>query len=683
MLPEAIEMFQELAALPRHVAYLAYWNPKREKFDKVPHDGARKLSTADPTHWGPMLEVAQAATGRGLSGIGLVFTGGIEVAGETLVGFDFDDVVGPIKLLEVLDTYSEISPSRTGKRAFVWLPSEVLAGYRDNTEAHPSGCDHCEIYFGTAARFLTLTFHPDGAVKPIAHLTQDHPAVAELQGLLKRKEDDSEAPAPVITGDGTLIDLEALEPGRNAEDRELIGKLLAGAGQPEINRSDVVHKLLVWLIDSVSPVFSPEDIFATLTQHPALWLYLLDHRNNKPERAMQFANEELARAYKKSTTGKLAALFANPAWKVVDVLEVEEKDPDSPTTPLCESLPDFLADDEPLHWQIEGILAKGKHNALLGHPNAGKTTCALDMKLHLAFGMDFAGHTTVRSREVYLAGEDSGGIRRRIKLWCQQHHKNIKDLDGWFFVIREPVLDDPEQVAKLLMELATIQPDSLTIDTFSANYGGESEDKATEVKKWMKLIRQDFIGRFGCSVLTLHHPPKGSDDIHNWRGSGAAAGDLDNIFGMAKLGDKIRLSLGKHRDAQFDPILWQIETAPIKGTRNNLGKPETSVMATLTEHCNDMAATKICRAIEVFRQRGGKFSREDIANLAGLPKSSVIWQVGRLQIKDGTRARMVIEKDGRLDLTKAGKAAAEWAQIDLEMTERIRAVLGDFDEDSE
>lgn len=530
ILPEAIDTFQELAALPRHVGYLAVWNPKREKWDKIPHDGANKLSTADPTHWRPMLEVAQTATGRGLSGIGLVFTGGIQVDGETLVGFDFDDVTGPVGLIQALDTYSEISPSGTGRRAFVWVESEALAGYQDNTEAHPSGCDHCEIYFGAAARFLTLTFHPDGPVKPIAHLAQGHPAIAELQGLLKRKNAPGEAPAPMIEGTGTVINLDALLAIEGFDPRGDYRKLLDGARQPEFDRHPAVNSLLRKLIDykDQGKPLSQEDIFATLTQKPALWLYLLDHRNNNPVRAMEFANKELATAFNESTTGKLAAVFANPHWKVVDVIE-EVKEPASASTETPDdyympTIGEWMEKPQTARYAVGRHFLKGSINIMYGDSGHCKTTLLAGLAVAKAqavldpdfkwMGMDIYDPRPQR----IIAGEDAVGVTHMVRGYCELWGIDLKALPlrvstcAYDFSLADEVTKIKARI-NTDIEQYGISPD-FTVDTLSCNSGDLEENSATDMRIFLK--RLDEL-RGDASVNIPHH--NGLENKDRERGS--------------------------------------------------------------------------------------------------------------------------------------------------------------------
>lgn len=311
-----------------------------------------------------------------------------------------------------------------------------------------------------------------------------------------------------------------------------------------------------------------------------------------------------------------------------DTCTNDDVDTANTDSPLCESMSSFMADRKPQQVLVDGILYKGDHNAAMGHPNGGKTAGMLDVGLHVALGRKFGKHDVARDRVIYIAGEDPDGIRRRVKLWCLMHSVVAEALDDWFFIIKRPVLDNPIDVARLKTEMETIRPGLMITDTFSANYGGESEDKATDVKKWMKMIREDFVVVFNCCAVTLHHPPKGATDIHNWRGSGMAAGDLDNIFCFRNLGDDHICmdqadGKAKHRTARFDQIIWQTEVAVVGDWLNSLGKAETSVRVTLVEEYKVESTARICRAIRALHEISSKCSNRAIARLAGVPEGSM------------------------------------------------------------
>lgn len=690
MLPEAIDMFMELAALPRHVGYVAVWNPKRKKFDKVPHDGANKLSTTNPAHWGPMLEVAQAATGCGLSGVGLVLTDGIEVDGETLVGFDFDDVSGPIALLEALDTYSEISPSRTGKRAFVWVPSESLAGYRDNTEARPGGCDHCEIYFGAAARFLTLTFHPDGPVKSIAHLTRDHPAITELQGLLKPKEDDSEAPAPFITGDGSVIDLDALLSVEGFDPRGEYRKLLDGAGQPEINRNAVVNSLLRKLIDfkdkSGIP-FSQEDIFATLTQRPVLWLYLLDHRNNNPEKAMQFANTELATAFSQSVTGKLAKMFANPLWKVVDIVE-EVKEPDLDTYQseyYIASFAERRKNRKPNRWQVKGRFRKGTINIIFGASGTYKSTTMTGLGVSIQCLPYWHDSLIENGGEgvLIIAAEDDEGVVDMVEAACIEYGIE-PDKVSVYITHGGYDLTNPEVIKGIKATIAAmpVPLSAIIVDTLNRNCGGLDENSASDMRTF--LNRLDEL-RGDATVYVIHH--NGHGDKKRERGSYAIRCNADSSV-LCEYNEDTKLftmEWEKLRSAPTPkPLTLKPKSIVIRQEADSSGELED-----VTAVCMVMAgeAHRNARVDEFFRKYpelgAGKRrsylwtlmarilnkpgeTQTALAALCGVSQPTIHDTLIALQSRG-----LVTTKDEALQLTKAGVEAMN--ELSLDVTVALKA----------
>lgn len=318
-------IFDDLADMKRWVPYRLKYNPKREKFDKIPHTGAHGLSTALPTDWMVFTNAWEASEGYGLSGVGIVMTGGIELAGWKLIGLDFDDVKFE-KFQRPFDTYAEKSPSGLGVRMFVWVPIPWANRFRDSTVKYPH-CDHCEVYMGTAPRFLTITFN-------VLHETP----IAQLQGAdLKKLEklgllpavDDSPSHTSLPTDPGKLIDLKRHD--LSPEQRHLVD------GTGNIDRSAVLHGLIIKLIDSHELA---NDVLATIAKTPALWAYCMSHRHDDPTRAADFAKEEVSRAYVKSRIGMQQKLIAyNADWD----------DPEKKTKPKTGTLafPEDLLDNAP------------------------------------------------------------------------------------------------------------------------------------------------------------------------------------------------------------------------------------------------------------------------------------------------------------------------------------------------
>jgi hypothetical protein len=441
---------------------------------------------------------------------------------------------------------------------------------------------------------------------------------------------------------------------------------------------------IIKLIDAYTPL---PDILASLCDNAATADYLLDHRNQDPVAAVEFARYEIGRAYEKSMLSKYHRLAQHyPAWADGELL-VDPTKAVSLEKPLCESLPDFLATSKSPVWVLEGILKRGVHIGVLGHPGAGKTAVMLEILLRMALGHMFGKRRTKQVHIVYLAGEDPEGIQLRVLLWCQENKIDPELLREWFSVVRRPVLYDEDQTANLIAELDVLHATSpigvMAVDTFSANFGGENEDKASDVMVWFRMIRQDFIGRFGCSVLTLHHPPKGSLDIFNWCGSSAARRELDNTWGVARVGDSITWSYDKSRGGEFDPIYFKKKTLPLHGRFDNFGNPVTSVIVELAGGPTvDMTEALICIAINTqigIKGQGKKFTHKEIADCCRMNPKTVTKWLGKMKVKTAERGRLVKEgSNGVLSLTDEGQNMAGMEQVDPEAIERARkGVYGD------
>ena len=584
---------------------------------------------------------------------------------------DKDDVLAMLPLVnELPPTLCEASGSHTGGHIFLKVPEDQAAPYWGKRHAKLAGCDHADTFMaGRKAQHLIVTEEWLGTCRTIARLD----SISPLVPLFNPANHKGPAIELEIPEDGTAFDFNL--PWLSEGQRNLV----EGAGQ--IDRSAILHGLLIALLDAGK---KPADLLVSFIHCNPLAEYLLDHRNQDPIKALEFGRYEIGRAYRKSEVGMRARLKGfNDAW--ADGNFVGGDTLGEIIKPLCEPLPDFMADYEQQVWLIEHILELGTHNAMLGHPGAGKTAVTLDMALHIAFGMNLGRFRVKRARVVYIAGEDPKGVKRRIKLWCQKCGKDFAEVKDWFFVIRRPVLDNKDDVERLRAELQTIKPGLMVVDTFSENYGGESEDKATDVKKWFRMIRQDFIAAFGCCVVTLHHPPKGSSDLHNWRGSGAAKGEIDNTFAVALDDDRACMSLGKNRGADFSFLYWDLKKEKVKGELDNFGNEVVSVFASLVDGPTmPNFDALICKTIEVFNKVGRSTSVREIAEFSGVPKSTVDYRLKQLKLKkQGERtARLLADGDG-YRLTKKGTELAAFAMVDRDFGSKVAALLEDARAESE
>jgi hypothetical protein len=519
-----------LFELPRWVPYRLQWNDKREKFDKVPHTGKHGLSTKDPSHWMTYAEAQAVVAGAdGLHGVGLVFTGGIDEGEWRLAGIDADDVDFEAFKLP-FDTYTELSPSGTGLRAFVWVPIAWAAKFRDTPDLEPGDCKHVEIYLGTAPRFLTVTFEAINAA-PIAYLDNLSP------WKLKHYEPDRPLILPESMG-------EVLNIGDYTRERELL-EVATGNCEGE-DRSSRVHKLLWTMFDLGA---SPDDVLATIAANPHLTEYMLDHRHHDGASAMKFAGEEISRAYAKSVPGMVLALKPK-----TDPAAPGDDKPDRYRLPRID---ERVKRPRKPRFAIGRQFLKESTTMIVGDTGAGKTTLAVYTavcKAHALRDPNFLwnGMPIYDPRpQQYIAGEDADGVEDMVIGLCKELDIPLEGLplhvsDGAFdFSL-------PTEVAKLKAACAADfalygkMPD-WTVDTLSRNAGTLEENSATDMR--VLLVRLEELSGDG-STSVLHHTgvdPKAQD---RERGSSVLRKDPTANYTCRKDGELFHLECQTQRGAK-------------------------------------------------------------------------------------------------------------------------------------
>lgn len=308
----APDIFQGLSALP-------IWMPHA---NKIPNNGFGRLSKSVPEHWMTRAEAQQLVAqyqdneilDNRLTGVGMVVVNSTVIDGQRLIIIDADGIVGaytgvyeekvldPVgaadalpafALMNQIPTYWEASPSGTGLHAYALVPDEWAAKYANAGHIAFPGCHHVEIYTGDAPQYATVTGVAVNGL-PISKL--DDAALTLLAGLLKQAEGAKASAVNFNFGNGTAFELESLS-CFNPKHRQLLkGEI------PKGQRSEVVHSLLGALIDAPAR-YAMEDIKASALANAAL----LDYFSKHPD-AAKFASEEITRAYKESTRGRLEEL---------------------------------------------------------------------------------------------------------------------------------------------------------------------------------------------------------------------------------------------------------------------------------------------------------------------------------------------------------------------------------------
>jgi hypothetical protein len=145
-----------LRRLGRWLVWSWVWNAKKNGgkggWDKPPLDPRtrRPVDKTDPKNWLAFEAALRLHQAEGFDGVGIEL-GQVDDSGLTLAGVDLDDVRDPATgqlrpwaewTIRSLDTYAEVSPSRTGVKLLCWgtLPKGRRNGHDRGVEMYDGGC---------------------------------------------------------------------------------------------------------------------------------------------------------------------------------------------------------------------------------------------------------------------------------------------------------------------------------------------------------------------------------------------------------------------------------------------------------------------------------------------------------------------------------------------------------------
>jgi hypothetical protein len=520
---KALESLQAPAAL-RELKQWLIWkfepNPKPGKKDlKVPYyaksgtkrgwmPGVRSKKvgqgSADEL---PLLvtfdEARAAAQERGMTGIGLAM-----VPGQPVTALDFDHcvadgVIDPAVEALIVGTYSEISPSGTGVRAF------VLGDLGDRSDAHPEdGAFGFETY--TTSRFVTFT----GDVTEIAELTGSENTVAEPSQLLLDTCEKRFGPRVI----------RQISVGKS--DKERVG--LTDAQIAEVLKWVAVGDHNRWM--AVGMAIHHE------TEGEGQWLW-----DEWSQLGADYEGPDEIQ-YKWSTIGNYTG-NEKTFWSVLREaqaqgcpVDVDTASPyefedlgDDPKAPKgsefnIRSHSDFAKQVRSVQWIVKQFLPQASLGVLFGESGSGKSFLAYDLSAAVSRGIEWNGRKVTQGRVLYIVAEGVAGFVNRIKAYCHQQAISPDDINVDVISDVTPNLLDKDQVSRLIKAISAQEPYSLiVVDTFAQVTPGANENSGEDMGKALAECRRIHRAS-GAMVLLVHHSGKdASKGARGWSGLRAAA----------------------------------------------------------------------------------------------------------------------------------------------------------------
>ncbi|HGC0880764.1 TPA: AAA family ATPase, partial [Escherichia coli] len=133
---------------------------------------------------------------------------------------------------------------------------------------------------------------------------------------------------------------------------------------------------------------------------------------------------------------------------------------------------------------IKGLIPAESLCSTYGASGSYKSFLAISWSCHVATGMAWGGRRVSKGAVIYIAGEGSMGVKRRVKAWEITHDKVVTDL----CIINAPVFPaSPDYVEQVIRTAGLVKSRTgenvrlIVIDTLARCFGGNDENDSRDM----------------------------------------------------------------------------------------------------------------------------------------------------------------------------------------------------------
>jgi hypothetical protein len=262
---------------------------------------------------------------------------------------------------------------------------------------------------------------------------------------------------------------------------------------------------------------------------------------------------------------------------------------------LIYGVSDFINSAKAPEFIVEKVIQRGQIYSFTAKWGHGKTALGLTWAVHIASGRDFAGFRTLRSRVLYLAGENPADVQLRVISICREFNIDIKELEGWlYFSDKAFPINQADVCDYFVKELkkAVDQPISLVMVDTGMAYSEMDSDNANETMHKVAVAMRSMAGDiYGASLVVYMHPTQGATaETLRSRGGGAFAGQIDGELLAWQDGGTKQIKFWhstKFRGGGFDAVYFDLKRVELDGFDDNFGNKAVSVVALASTKAND------------------------------------------------------------------------------------------------
>lgn len=231
---------------------------------------------------------------------------------------------------------------------------------------------------------------------------------------------------------------------------------------------------------------------------------------------------------------------------------------------------------EPPQWIVKGLIPDNALVGVFGPGGSYKSFLTLDLALAVATGQAEWGGREVRKPGPVVIVQGEGRLDNRALAW-QQNHVPIGDrmamIPGIDLSDADDVRDVALQIKQAADEVWFAPPRLIIIDTLGRASGAADENSSKDMGRIVQHC-DALRTSFGCTVILVHHTPKGGE---SWRGSTAVYFALDTALAIKGKNLKGSMVVTRQKDGEVG-CEWAFKLCEAETGRTVDDEPEKSLL---------------------------------------------------------------------------------------------------------
>jgi len=244
-----------------------------------------------------------------------------------------------------------------------------------------------------------------------------------------------------------------------------------------------------------------------------------------------------------------------------------------------QSAAEFTADFVAPEYLIDGVIQRGRLYTLTAPTGSGKTAVMLYAADAMASGQDVCGRETEGGDVIYMAGENPDDVRGRIIATLERSETPAAQSRMHFIAGTFSIRQD---MALIKEKLASLPKCNLVIiDTLAAYFDGDDSNSNAQMLDFARVLRKITEAHGKPAVIVPAHPVKNAAKTNlTPMGGSALLNEVDGNLCLWKRDAAVEMHWqGKHRGADFEPLMFEIETVKSERIKDAKGRMMPTVLA--------------------------------------------------------------------------------------------------------